>query len=47
MQMLLASKLIAQQGHTLCQQVNPTLDDVTFEGNFPWDKQPTHKELLV
>lgn len=35
MQMLLASKLIAEQGHALCQQVSPTLGDVTFEGSAP------------
>lgn len=32
MRMLLASKLIAEQGHAPCQQVNPTPSDVTFEG---------------
>lgn len=37
MQMLLASKLIAEQGHALCQQVSPTLGDVTFEGSTPPD----------
>lgn len=44
MQMLLASKLIAEQGHALCQQVSPTLGDVTFEGSAPQDGQPGHKE---
>lgn len=44
MRMLLASKLIAEQGHALCQQVSPTLSDMTFEGSALWDRQLGHKE---
>lgn len=44
MQILLASKLIAGQGHALCQQVSPTLGYVVFEDSASWDRQPGHKE---
>lgn len=43
-QMLLASALIAEQGHALCQQASPTLGAVTSEGSAPRNGQPGCKE---
>lgn len=38
------SKLIAGQGHALCQQVSPILGYVIFEDRASWLRQPGHKE---